>query len=108
MKENDTIEMYFVKLLVGDEYHKEGEVFKIDKEYVKDIQARGLRLKIENPEFRDDVGVWHWYPVTIVKKTYRLDLIETQTVDGGDRSNRPGWEDEIKHESIDYGGGRYN
>lgn len=108
MNENDIIEMYFATILVGDEYHKEGETFKIDEAFVKEVQENGLRLRIENPNFRDDVSVWHWYPVSICKKVYRLDLIEVQTMEGGDRSDRPGWESLIKHESIDYGGGRYN
>lgn len=108
MKENDIIEMYFATILVGDKYHQEGEEIRISEFDLEGIKNKGLRLRIENKEFREDIGVWHWYPVAISKKVYRLDLIEVQTLEGGDRSNRPSWENVIEKEVIDYGGGRYN
>lgn len=108
MKENDIIEMYIATIKVGDKYHPEGEEIRVSDFSLDEVLKNGLRLRCEDPEFRDDISVWHWYPVYITKKTYRLDLIGSETMVGGDRSNRPGWEDEIKKETIDYGGGRYN
>ena len=108
MKENDIIEMYFATILVGDEYHQVGEEIRISEFDLEGIRNKGLRLRIEDPKFRDDIGVWHWYPASIRKKVYRLDLIEVQTMEGGDRSDRPSWENIIEKEVINYGGGRYN
>ena len=100
MKENETMTVYVATILDGDKYHKAGEEFDVCKWQLDDVKENGLRLPIEDNEFRKDYHFYHWYPVSICKKTYRLDLIEMESIPGGDRKNNP-YEPIIKVDYVD-------
>lgn len=84
MEENEIIERYIATILVGDEYHAAGETHIIASYELENTKKCGLRLRVK--EGRDRT-IYHLYPVSITKKVYRLDLIETSTIEGGDRKN---------------------
>lgn len=98
MEENETITRYFATIKVGDEYHKEGEVHRIAEYELEGVKERGIRLEINSDRWRT---VYHYYPVNIIKKVYRLDLIETATVEGGNRDMYRKWGETIGHDYQD-------
>lgn len=85
MQENETLTRYIATILVGDEYHKAGEEHIVGQYAIENTKKYGLSLEVEG-KWRDEVR-HHLYPVSIRKCVYRLDLIEIETVEGGDRSD---------------------
>jgi hypothetical protein len=107
MEEGEIIERYFATILKGDKYHREGEVIEISESNIEEVQTNGLRLLVvSHHDGFDDYAIWHTYPVSIQMRKYRLDLISISLLEGGDRSNRPGWEDEILSDRFDYEGSK--
>ena len=84
MEENETVARYFVTIKVGDDYHKEGETYRIAEYELEDVKEHGIRLEVSKDRWKTH---YHYYPVHISKKVYRLDLISSETVEGGDREN---------------------
>lgn len=97
MEENDIIVRYFGIITVGDEHHKEGEIHRIYGN-LDDVKEHGIRLEINADRWRT---FYHYYPVNIIKKVYRLDLIETETVEGGNRDMYRKWGETIGHDWQD-------
>ncbi len=98
MEENETITRYFVTIKVGDEYHKEGETYRIAEYELEDVKEHGIRLEVSKDRWKT---FYHYYPVHISKKVYRLDLISSETVEGGDREKYRSWGETIGYDSVD-------
>ena len=92
MEENETITRYYAVITTGDEYHPEGERHLVSPPDIDRVKEQGLCLEILDDRYKT---VYHMYPVAITKNIYRLDLIETETVQGGDRSSH--WGQTIGH-----------
>ena len=96
MKPGDIMKIITCTIAYGDEYHKEGEQHIITEKQLDDVKRDGLRLRIDGEYFRKDITVWHTYPVYINIDTYRLDHIGSESIGGGDRSQK--LDGIIKHE----------
>lgn len=85
MEENETLVRYIATILMGDEYHKEGEEHILSSWEIENTKKYGLRLQVsENNRWQT---FYHLYPCSIRKITYKITPIEIETVEGGDRSN---------------------
>ena len=99
MEENFKIEpeetrvRYIATILIGDEYHKEGEEHEIGwwANTVENVKERGLRLHVKDNIHGD--GIFHYYPVSIRKEVYTMKLSEvTVFKGGGDKIESKTWE----------------
>ena len=102
LTEDNTLVRYIATIIVGDEYHKEGEEFRISEFDLENVKESGLRLEIYDEGFRDDITVYHFYPVSIRKMTYQLTLTEVDTIEGGDRKEKAKYEGIIGYDSYDH------
>lgn len=85
MEENEPLIKYIATIIVGDEYHKEGEEHTLSRWEVDKTKIYGLKLKVNEDTF--GTIYYHLYPCSIRKITYKLTPIEIETIKGGDRSN---------------------
>ena len=97
--ENNTIERYIATITVGDECHKVGEEHKLAPWDIDRTKEIGLKLQIDENVWGDKY--YHLYPCTIRKETYRLELINTEDVPGGDRMNVSYRKGEIAYDRED-------
>lgn len=98
MEENQTLTRYYAVITTGDEYHPEGERHLVSPVDIDRVKKQGLCLEVLNDCHKT---VYHLYPVAITKNTYRLDLIETETVPGGDRNEYRSWGQTIGYDRLD-------
>lgn len=98
MEEYETITKYYAVVKEGDEHHKAGEVCPIAEYQLDDVKKRGIRLKVSEDRWRT---CYHYYPVYITKKVYRLDLIEVETLEGGNRDEYRKWGETIGRDYHD-------
>lgn len=85
MEENELLIKYIATIIVGDEYHKEGEEHTLSRFEVDKTKMYGLKLKVNEDKYGSTF--YHLYPCSIRKITYKLTPIEIETIKGGDRSN---------------------
>ena len=76
---------YIATITVGDELHSIGEEHIIDSWKLENVKKEGLKLKTFENNWGD--SFYNLYPCTIRKITYRLEPIEIETIEGGDRMN---------------------
>ena len=98
MEEKQTLTKYYAVITDGDKYHKAGEEYLVPPGDLDRVKERGLKLEVWDDRFKT---VYHLYPVAITKRVYRLDLIETDTVPGGDRNEYRKWGDTIGYDDIE-------
>ena len=87
MGEKKTIVKYIATILVGDEYHSKGEEHEIGlwANEVEKVKERGMRIQITE-KGREDL--FHFYPVSIRKETYELQLVDAENIEGGYNKGR--------------------
>ena len=66
--------------------------------FLDDVKEHGLRLKVRENKWDT---IYHFYPVYIKKKVYRLDLIEIESMPGGDRDKYRKWGETIGYDKVD-------
>lgn len=81
-------------ILKGDKYHKEGEEIIVPSYQVNKTINEGLSLPINDNITRQ---IYHIYPVSLRKLTYKLELTAIETINGGNTSDN-----NIQYDSIDF------
>lgn len=93
---------YICTILVGDEYHQDGEEHVISEWNVEKTQKYGLRLEVEEPTPTRDRSIYHLYPCSIKKVTYLLQPIDIVDIEGGDRDYKNKTYDIIGYDRWEY------
>jgi len=88
--ENENVVKYFATITVGDDCHQVGEVHEVDRWHIDYTKNYGLKLKIGENDFAE--AYYHIYPCTIRKEVYRLELVEAESCDGGNRDGKIGYD----------------
>lgn len=91
-----TIAKYFAVIIDGDEYHKVGEEHGIAAYALEEVKEHGIKIEVSKDRWRT---YYHYYPVRIIKKEYSLNLIGTDTIEGGNRDKYRKWGETI---GLDY------
>ena len=94
----NTVTKYIATILIGDEYHKEGEEHEFYSGLLDSVKKNGLRLEAWQNNWDES---YHYYPVSIRKETYKLELIDVSSVEGGGREEEIKWGQKIGYDRVE-------
>ena len=93
---------YICTILVGDEYHQEGEEHVISEWELDKTKSYALRIEVESRKGIDKCKIYHLYPCSIKKVTYLLQPIDIVAIEGGDRDYKNKTYDIIGYDRWEY------